>query len=158
VGRTVVVLGAGGVARAAVWAAQCLGARVVVVNRTQASALTLAASVGGDIRVMPEPPWDESIAAIINATPVGMAGGPAAGAIPLEFPADLAGPPPTVLDTVYNPAITPLVSRARSRGWPASGGSGMFVRQARAQFRVWTGAEPPPALFESLVESPDAPP
>lgn len=157
-GRTVVVVGAGGVARAAAWAAQRLGARVVVVNRTPAHARALAVVLGGDIRVLPAPPWEEQPAAIINATPVGMAGGPAPSSLPIDLPADHAGPPPAILDTVYNPAVTPLVSQAKSRGWPASGGTGMFVRQARAQFRVWTGAEPPQDLFESLLDHPDAAP
>lgn len=159
-GRTVVVVGAGGVARAAAWAALDLGARVVIVNRTETHARSLAASIGGDIRVLPSPPWDEHIAALVNATPVGMAGGPAPASLPLNLPApaDLPGSPPSVLDTVYNPAVTPLVSLARSRGWTASGGTGMFVRQACDQFRIWTGAQPPPALFESLIQSPDAAP
>ncbi|MCE7973800.1 MAG: type I 3-dehydroquinate dehydratase [Leptolyngbya sp. PLA1] len=157
-GRTVVVVGAGGTARAAVWAAQDLGAPVVIVNRTESHARALAASIGGDIRVASAPPWDQPIGAIINATPVGMAGGPAPGSLPVELADNIAAPPPAILDTVYNPAITPLVSLARSRGWPASGGMGMFVRQARAQFRHWTGSEAPTGLFESLLESPDAAP
>ncbi|MFZ2874926.1 MAG: type I 3-dehydroquinate dehydratase [Phycisphaerales bacterium] len=157
-GRTVVVVGAGGVARAAVWAAHRLGARIVIVNRTEAHARTLAAAMGGDIRVLPAPPWGERPAAVINATPIGMAGGPAPASLPFTLPAEFEGLPPAILDTIYNPAATPLVSQAAGRGWPAIGGLGMFIRQARAQFRFWTGAEPPPGLFESVLASSDAEP
>lgn len=157
-GHSVVVVGAGGVARAAVWAAQSLGARVVIVNRTAAHARALASAMGGDIRVLPAPPWRERPAAVINATPVGMAGGPAPGSLPITLPDEFEGRRPAILDTVYNPAATPLVSQAAARGWPAIGGEGMFIRQARAQFRVWTGAEPPPGLFESALASSDAAP
>lgn len=157
-GRAVVVVGAGGVARAAVWAAQNLGARVVIVNRTEAHARALASELGGDIRVLPSLPWGEKPAAVINATPVGMAGGPAPGSLPCTLPAAFEGIPPAILDTIYNPAATPLVSQAAARGWPAIGGLGMFIRQARAQFRFWTGAEPPPGLFESVLASSDAEP
>jgi len=136
-GRRVVVFGAGGAARAIVFALGRAGAAdVTVVNRTTARgevAAALAGSVGhtGDA---------DAIAGadlVVNATSIGMGD----GTLPFD-PAALSEVQ-VVADIVYHPSPTPLVAAARGRGLVAVDGLGMLVHQAAHAFRLWTGAEPP---------------
>lgn len=84
----------------------------------------------------------------VNCTPVGMAGGPEPGGLPIPE-SSLQGCR-AVMDTVYNPLETPLLRAARRAGAIVVDGIGMFVRQAEAQFRLWAG-EPPLGLFERVA-------
>ena len=89
----------------------------------------------------------------INCTPVGMAGGPDPEGLSIPVH-DLAGtlPPETVFfDTVYNPIETPMLKAAREHGFRTIDGVEMFVRQAAAQFELWTGEQAPMQLFGRLV-------
>jgi 3-dehydroquinate dehydratase/shikimate dehydrogenase len=155
-GKTCVVLGAGGVARAAAWALAREGAEVVIINRSQPRAATLAKDIargvpGAGIRVGTNA--DVSGAScVIHATPVGMQGGPSPSVSPLD-PAAFAKVPSTavVFDTVYVPRETPLVKAARGRGLAVITGDEMFVEQAAAQFEVWMGQVPQRELFARLV-------
>ncbi|MCG3123081.1 MAG: Shikimate dehydrogenase (NADP(+)) [Phycisphaerales bacterium] len=168
-GKVVGVLGAGGVARAIVFALARAGATVRVCNRSAARAEELAAAAaratGADVRGH-ELSSDivssmaATTAAWVNCTPIGMAGGPDPAGSPIEFkpgsgpgagalsnfPAGTA-----VLDTVYNPARTPLLEAAQAAGLVTIDGVSMFVRQAEAQFSAWTGTNAPPGLFERTV-------
>jgi 3-dehydroquinate dehydratase/shikimate dehydrogenase len=145
-GARVVVLGAGGAARAAVFGLVEQGAEVLVVNRTHEHAVTLARqakakSLKHDLLAK------QRFDVMINATPCGMAG--AKQALPLaenELNASL------VFDMVYNPLETPLLKLAKSRGIPVVSGLEMFVQQGARQFEIWTGKPAPESEMMRVVE------
>lgn len=141
-GRRCVVLGAGGAARAVVLALAEAGAtEIVVVNRSPERASRAAALAGPAGRVG-QPGEAVGADLVVNATPVGMAGGPAPGERPAVDPAALR-PGQVVADLVYHPIETPWLAAARSAGATTLGGLGMLVHQAAAQILAWTGEEPP---------------
>ncbi|MBT8240480.1 MAG: shikimate dehydrogenase, partial [Acidimicrobiia bacterium] len=139
-GRTVSVLGAGGAARSIVEAVGRAGAAAIHVwARSETSAAT-AAELSGVGSVGPiEMVRDADI--VINATSVGMAGGPNPNGIPV--PADLLGQHQIVQDIVYEPRETPLMTAARQRGATVLGGVEMLVHQAARQYTHWTGQPAP---------------
>ncbi|MGP1272965.1 MAG: shikimate dehydrogenase [Phycisphaerales bacterium] len=151
-GRRVLVVGAGGAAAAASLAMLKEGSEVRILNRTHERAVSLASAIGVDAvdsTAMAEQPAD----IYINCTPVGMAGGPDPEGLSIPIH-DLAGklPPETVFfDTVYNPVETPMLRAAREHGFRTIDGVEMFVRQAAAQFELWTGEQAPMQLFDRLV-------
>jgi shikimate dehydrogenase len=137
--RRCVVLGSGGAARAVVLALVDAGAADVVVVGRSAERVGAAAALAGR-RARPGNAAEVGEAdLVVNATPVGMAGHPEGP--PVD--ATLLGPGQVVVDLVYHPAITPLLTAARERGAVAVGGLGMLVHQAAHAFRLWTGQEPP---------------
>jgi shikimate dehydrogenase len=132
------VVGAGGAARAVVFALAGAGAgEVIVANRTASRAEEAAALAPGVAR---PGTTDEAEGAdlIVNATPQGMAGD-----LALPVPAAALGPGQLVVDLVYHPAHTPLVDAARQAGAVAANGLGMLIHQAAHAFRLWTGEDPP---------------
>ncbi len=143
------VIGAGGAARAVVRALADAGAaEVVVANRTRERAEAVVALAPGCARVgVPAEAGEADL--IVNATPVGMAGGGAEDALPVD-PVHL-GPGQLVVDLVPNPAITPLIDRARAQGAVATNGLGMLVHQAAIAFRMWTGVDPPVAVMSAAA-------
>jgi shikimate dehydrogenase len=144
-----VVFGAGGAARAVVKALADAGAaEVVVVNRTRSRAEAVSALAGPAGRVGVAAEVGEADL-VVNATPLGMAGGGDEDALPLD-PADL-GPGQLVVDLVPNPAVTPLIDQARARGAVATNGLGMLVHQAALAFRLWTGEDPPVAAMSAAA-------
>ena len=139
-GDPVVVLGAGGAARAVVAALVSEGAgEIRVVNRTARRAANLAEMAGSVVHPLP---WAGHAAALedcgllINTTTLGMTGQPALGL-------DLARLPlrAVVYDLVYAPLDTELLKAARARGNPVVDGLGMLIHQARPGFTAWFGAE-----------------
>ncbi|MBI1190889.1 MAG: type I 3-dehydroquinate dehydratase [Tepidisphaera sp.] len=155
-GKMVAVLGAGGAGKAAAWALATSGAEVVIVNRSRERAHTLARAIdevlpGASVRVGSAKDLARA-ACVVHATPVGMQGGPAPGASPLD-PAMMASLPPhcVVFDTVYVPRETPLVRAARQRGLSVITGDEMFVAQAALQCEAWTKRTAPRDLFAKLV-------
>lgn len=154
------VVGAGGVARAAAKSMTSVCERVTIANRSVDRARDLAESLTpeGTERVCAiEAIGTESLSEVvadlyINCTPVGMVGGPdqEGMAVPVEELGAL--PPETVFfDTVYNPVETPMLRAARARGYRVIDGVAMFVKQAGAQFELWTGEKAPIGLFDRLV-------
>ena len=136
-----VVLGAGGAARAVVYALIAEGApEVRVVNRTLERAQAFAAEFGA--RVTPLR-WEEradalaGAALLVNTTSNGMVGQP-----PLEIALDALPRAALVNDIVYTPLETPLLATARARGNVAVDGLGMLIQQARPAFRDWFGIMP----------------
>jgi shikimate dehydrogenase len=139
----VVVVGAGGAARAVVHA--CLRAnvrRIMVANRDPERAGALLGpwrSLGPAERSscgLDEPAFHEALGQadlLVNATTVGMID-PG-----LPFPVDRVGDDATVFDCVYVPAETPLLAAARARGLRAANGSEMLIQQAAIAFERWTG-------------------
>jgi 3-dehydroquinate dehydratase/shikimate dehydrogenase len=154
-GARVAVLGAGGMARAAVAALGDAGATVVVFNRTQARAEALAAEFNGRPgRVGAGRPGAAGCGcfdAIVNCTVVGMQGGPAAGRSPLPEGVPLDGRV-TVLDTVYAPRRTSLLRQAELAGARTVGGIEVFLHQAARQFERWTGKAAPRDVFRQAIE------
>lgn len=157
---SVVILGAGGTARAVATRLLEHGVPIVLVNRTRAHAEELA-----DL-LRPLTPSDPAricvasaaeIAAlapavILNCTPVGMQGGGAPDASLLDVATLGALPNRTVIaDCVYNPLRTPLLIAAEAAGLRTIDGAAMFVRQAAAQFELWTKSPAPRGLFDRVV-------
>lgn len=147
-GLRALVLGAGGSARAAVWALRREGAEVAVWNRTRARAEELARELGASV-TDPDPAngclQTAGLELIVNATTIGMQPPPQPGADlkALHLDADALGERQIVMDLVYGHAETELVRTARERGAIAIDGREILVRQGAASFRIWTGVEPP---------------
>ena len=133
----VLVLGAGGAARAAVFACWDRGAQVTILNRTFETASSLAQDAGARAIQREELATEPLFDAIINATPAGMRGNDAILPAPLEEMR--AG---VIFDMVYNPQNTPLLEAARAAGLVTIPGIEMFVRQGAQQLQLWTGQQP----------------
>jgi len=136
-GAKVLVLGAGGAARAAVFGLKDKGAEVTIFNRTPETAQKLAKQAGAKV-IKKEALAKSAFDVILNATPVGMAGAKAA---PLLAENELNAK--LVFDMVYNPIETPLIAMARKKGIPVIAGIEMFVQQGARQFEIWTGKPAP---------------
>lgn len=136
-GARVLVMGAGGAARAAVFGLKDKGAEVFVMNRTPEAGQKLArqAKVKNFKR---EQLAKASFDVIVNATPAGMHG---VKTHSLLEPKDLNTR--LVFDLVYNPLETPLIRMAREKGIPVITGVEMFVHQGARQFEIWTGKPAP---------------
>jgi shikimate dehydrogenase len=147
-GRRALVLGAGGAARAAVWALSANEAEVSVWNRTSERAERLA--VEFDASVLRPDGGTLSLAGfelLVNATSVGM--GASADAVAgsdlkaLNLGADAIGEIQLVVDLAYGPLPTELTRAAKERGVAVVDGLEVLVRQGAASLRIWTGQEPP---------------
>jgi 3-dehydroquinate dehydratase/shikimate dehydrogenase len=133
----VLVLGAGGAGRAAVFGLVEKGAEVFVWNRTAETAKKLARQAKAKT-IRREQIVKSNFDVIINTTPVGMRGvKPASLLEPKELNTRL------VFDLVYNPIDTPLIRMAREKGLPVITGVEMFVHQGARQFEIWTGKPAP---------------
>lgn len=147
-GTSLLVLGAGGAARAIVLALADAGADVVVAAR-RLDAARSAATLADQVRAIGFDDLDGAVRAasvVINATPVGMQGEPP------PFDAASLDRRSFVLDTVYHPAETPLLRAAKERGVPCANGLGMLVHQAALAFELLTGREGPlPAMWEAAT-------
>jgi 3-dehydroquinate dehydratase/shikimate dehydrogenase len=141
----VLVLGAGGAARAAVFGLKERGAEVYILNRTPAPAQKLARQAHArqarrpDLKKM-------AFDVIINATPVGMGGSKDSPLSENEINARY------LLEMVYSPADTPLVRMAQAKGVQIISGAEMFVHQAARQFEIWTGKPAPLDEMKRVVE------
>ncbi|MGC1105591.1 MAG: shikimate dehydrogenase [Candidatus Acidiferrales bacterium] len=144
-GSRVLILGAGGVARAAAFALAKAGAWVSICSRRPEKARQLARAVKGE----PAPRAalrKESFDAIINATPVGMHPREDESPIaPQELNCRLA------FDTVYRPRKTSFLRLAGKRGIETVSGLEMFLAQGIAQWEIWTGQAAPVAAMRRAV-------
>ena len=147
-----VMLGAGGAARAGIYALLDAGCETVrLTNRTREKADALAEFFGSGVQVID---WDEraealdGISILANSTSLGMVGGHA-----LEINLDAAPTTALVTDMVYDPLETDLLRQARQRGMPTVDGLGMLLHQARPGFKAWFGQDPEvtPALREACL-------
>jgi shikimate dehydrogenase len=154
-GRSCLVLGAGGAARAVAYALAKSGGSVTVFARRPAQAEELVADLQGHLHQaaaspvasLQAAPWtalpeSRKVEAplIVNSTPVGMH--PQKGASP--WPDDLAFPPGSeVYDLIYNPPQTRLMQQAWSAGCRTENGLGMLIQQGALAFEIWTGLKPP---------------
>jgi len=133
-GKAALVLGAGGASRSVLSFLTGKGAEIDIVNRSMGKAESLARTFGAGAvttRVAEEKRYD----VIVNCTPLGMKG----------FPQGMSISPHVlhegqfVMDTVYNPAVTPLLAEASQRNALAVNGKDMLIYQALASFEMWTG-------------------
>ncbi len=145
-GKWAVVIGAGGTARAALYGLLREEGIPVVVNRTEEPGRSLAAQFGCTFHPLAEIGKLEGDI-LINTTPVGMA--PEAEFSPV--PAAVLSRFRLVADVIYNPLETKLLREARQAGCDVLSGVEMFVEQGAAQFRLWTGLEPPVDLMRQVV-------
>ena len=158
-GQSVVVLGAGGAARAVVFRLARAGARVVLANRTLERAQWLAHDVNvalGTETVTPLVLESTSALAqalrdsalLVQTTRVGMH--PDENAVP-PVPLDALHSDLLVYDLVYNPLQTVLLREAERRGCPTLTGVKMLVGQGAYAFQRWTGVWPPTDVMENAV-------
>jgi shikimate dehydrogenase len=144
--RTALVLGAGGSARAVVWALLAAGAGDVAVwNRTPERARALAAELGGRQVSAPEP-----AEIVVNCTSIGLPGTDAPfKALPVD--ADSLGAGSLVVDLVYRDGGTQLLEAARARGAEVVDGLEILVAQGAASFERWTGMTAPRQAMREAV-------
>jgi 3-dehydroquinate dehydratase/shikimate dehydrogenase len=145
-GARILVLGAGGAARAAVFGLKERGAEVSILNRTAAPAQKLAKQARAKVinrTMLKKLEFD----VIINATPAGMEGN--RDPLPLTEPELKAK---YFFEMIYNPAETRMMKMARARGMLVIPGSEMFVQQGARQFEIWTGKPAPLADMQRVVD------
>lgn len=157
-GKQVLVLGAGGSARAIVTALCRGGARVTIANRTLARARELANTVQGQVAgaevaaALMEPAVSSQIVEaadlVVNTTSLGMA--PQVNAMP-PVPAGALHAGQFVYDLIYNPFETRLLRTARERGCQTSHGAGMLAHQGALALEIWTGCPAPAGLMERVI-------
>lgn len=151
---TALVLGAGGSARAVVYALAQAGWQVTIVARRIEQARQLAESLKGlgnsvKTALLEPAALAQPVSLVVNTTPVGMSPHPDASPWPAELPfPDQA----FIYDLVYNPFETRLVQTARAAGLQAANGLGMLVEQAILALETWTGQRPArQALWDAVV-------
>jgi shikimate dehydrogenase len=162
-GRTALVLGAGGSARAAVWALAGEGASVSVWNRTGARADELVRDLAlagkgtqAEGRLSPvsgDQAHAGSYEVIVNCTAVGMRDEDPFDHLPLDperFNAEIV-----LVDLVYAGSESRLVAEARSRSARAVDGLEVLVRQGAESLRIWTGEEPPLDVMRDAARAGD---
>jgi 3-dehydroquinate dehydratase / shikimate dehydrogenase len=145
-GSRVLIVGAGGAARAVAFALAQAGAAVCVCARRHARARSLARAVGGEAVARPRL-RREFFDAIVNATPVGMH--PRTELSPLDV-SELNCR--LVFDTIYRPRLTRLLRLAARRGIETVSGVEMFVAQGTAQWEIWTGERAPLKAMRRAVD------
>jgi shikimate dehydrogenase len=136
-GKRALVLGAGGAARAAVWALVREGAKVGVWNRTALRAEHLCAELGGAQVAKPD---QGAYELIVNTSAAGLAGEDPFAELPLD-PAGFASGQ-IVVDLVYGERPSPLPAAAEAAGAATVDGIEVLVRQGALSLRIWTGHEP----------------
>lgn len=154
-GRTALVLGAGGAARAVVHALTSAGARVLVANRDAGRAQRLVADLRAGRAVGAQGASElRGVDLLINSTSVGMSGGPDPAGIPLLSAADLKKLPPGawVVDLVYRPALTPLLLAAQRHELVVQNGLPMLIWQGALAFQEWTGLPAPVTAMRLAAE------
>jgi shikimate dehydrogenase len=156
-GRRIVLIGAGGSARAAAWAVADAGcARLTILNRTPARAAALAKAVRGlragvvrsaalDLESSAEALVDAEL--VVNCTSIGLDGRIAPPIAVDRTPRDCL-----FYDLVYGAAPTPFVRLARSRRRRAADGSRMLLHQAALAFELWTGKPAPLTVMEKAYK------
>ncbi|PHS25060.1 MAG: shikimate dehydrogenase [Robiginitomaculum sp.] len=139
---TMVIIGAGGAARAALIGALTLNPhKIILLNRTDARARTLAKAFGGPVTAQP---WSDRQNALhgadllVNASAAGMTGKAA-----LDLRCEGLAPDALVYDLIYTPLETSLLAEAKIAGYGALNGLDMLIAQARPSFEALFGVSPP---------------
>jgi shikimate dehydrogenase len=145
-GSRVLILGAGGSARAIGFGLIESGASVVISSRTPERGKGLAADLGCDWRPLSEA-GEVKADALVNATTVGMA--PGSDQSPIV--PSVLGSFPVVMDIVYAPIETRLLKEAASAGCKVINGLEMLLFQGAAQFKIWTGQDAPVEVMRQVL-------
>jgi 3-dehydroquinate dehydratase/shikimate dehydrogenase len=144
----VAVIGAGGVAKAIVAGLSDAGAKITIYNRTVERGEKLAAEFNCDFAPLDDLPNVEA-KLLINCTSIGMYPDTDQSPVPKEyFKKGMA-----VFDTVYNPAETLLLKEAKQAGAKTIDGLSMFINQAAAQFKLFTGQNADPKLMRKTISN-----
>jgi shikimate dehydrogenase len=150
-GKKVLIIGAGGAAKAIAFYLDLEGAKVTLANRTKERAAQLASKLSNADAIELDAELKKQIKAseiLINATSVGMH--PHADATLVN--ADMMHPDLVVFDVVYNPMETKLLKEAKRAGVKKIvDGVKMLVYQGAASFKIWTKEEPPIEVMEKAV-------
>jgi shikimate dehydrogenase len=146
-GKTCLILGAGGAARAIGYILKKHGVDLTLANRSRVRGEELANFLKCPFIPL-EKATDFQVDLLIQTTPVGMYPRNKESIVP----SDALNPGMVVMDIVYNPIETKLLTTAKSRGCVTVNGLGMFIRQGAEQFRLWTGLEAPVETMRSAVE------
>jgi shikimate dehydrogenase len=136
-GRRTLVLGAGGAARAAIWALRWEGAEVEVWNRTPEKAAALCAELGGAATTDPR---QDAYELIVNTSAAGLKGEDPFEHLPLE--PDLFAASQTVVDMVYSERRSPLLEAAAAAGAAGVDGLEILVQQGARSLEIWTDRAP----------------
>jgi len=155
-GKKVIVLGAGGAARAiAVELGMSGVAEITIVNRAAARGEELAALLNERVKASARfEPWlgDYSVPAdtdiVINATSIGL--GDADARVPLDY--DSLRPNMVAADVIFNPPRTVFLTEADRRGCKTLDGLGMLVNQGVISFQIWTGTDPDASVMREALE------
>ena len=139
-GATVVMLGAGGAARAAAQTLAAAGARVGLVNRSRDRAVALAADLGPAVSVVDEADAFDGAVLVVNAL-----------SVPPTLDLGRLAAGTVVMDMTYRPVETAFLKAARARGLTPVDGLGMLIGQAGPSFRAIFRAEPPALDLRPLL-------
>jgi shikimate dehydrogenase len=163
-GKRALVLGAGGAARAVVWALERTGARVEVWNRTSERAERLCRELGGlaiasgasggaeaSDGAPPGLPDQPSYDLIVNTSAAGFGGEDPFQHLPLAAGRFSAGQ--TVVDMVYGDAPSPLLGAARAAGATVVDGLEILVQQGALSLQLWTDREPPLDIMRAAAHA-----
>jgi shikimate dehydrogenase len=154
--KRVVVLGAGGAARAIAVELGLSGvAEITVVNRTAERGQELVKLLNERVKVTSKfAAWEgdyaveEGVDIVINATSIGL--GDAAARVPVDYTTLTSSM--VVADVIFNPPQTIFLSEASRRGCTTLDGLGMLVNQGVISFKIWTGVEPDAAVMREALE------
>ena len=155
-GKRVVILGAGGAARAIAVELGLSGvAEIVIVNRTAERGQSLVELLSQRVQVAArlvhlssDYALEDTTEIVINATPIGL--GDAEARVPLQL--ESLRPGMVVADVIFNPPQTRLIRDAAARGCATLDGLGMLVNQGVIGFKIWTGVDPDPAVMREALE------
>jgi shikimate dehydrogenase len=147
-GKRCLVVGAGGAARAIAFILKEQGAQLTITNRTGSRGEDLAEVIGCAFLPMDQMESLESDI-LVQTTSVGMRPHENRSAVPEACLRERM----VVMDIVYNPMKTRLLSMAEKKGCTTVTGLGMFIGQGAEQFRLWTGQDAPlAAMTQAVVE------
>lgn len=157
-GKSVLILGAGGAARAVGFTLARAGAgRLIIANRSYDKGLKLARDISGTagglaeaVELKPEVLKNclPAVDILVNTLPLGMY--PQVDEMP-PLEEEWLTPPLVVCDLIYNPRKTKLLVKAEQRGCPVLNGEDMLVYQGAEAFRLWTGQEAPALIMRRVL-------
>jgi shikimate dehydrogenase len=146
-GRSALIFGAGGAARACALALTRDGLKDLTVAARDPRAESLRAMIEGLPSAVRVVPFEEGTTVhadlVVNATPLGTAGE--------TVPHPPLRPGMLVVDLLYRPSVTPLQAAAKAAGASAFGGLGLLLHQAALSFELWTGLEPPLSVMSAAA-------
>jgi len=146
-GKTVLLIGDGGAARAIGFGLLEAGARLLLASRNQGTRAAMASHLGCPWQPLEKAP-DLTADALVNATAVGMTPQSDRTPVPMAALANF----PVVMDIVYAPLETRLLKEARTTGCRVVDGLTMLLYQGVAQFELWTGQPAPIEVMRAILQ------